>query len=273
MKLVIQIVSILIILSCNDNNLKRVGDEELINMIVENRMPNPEDIEIYNLSGNAITSDSLKSLEVTGKYFEDFYANKNGEIVRIVIRDKTSKDELLIARINKKLNESPALKTVDIDCEDKIDILQSVFDRDQEMRRGEKSIDPLIDHENLEIIVSFIEKCGMPTLDEVNDVQMAGIWAVLQHAPAEYQSKYISLLEESANKGDIKLSVIALMKDRALMYEGKPQIYGSQVSNGKLHELFEPEFVNQRRSEIGMEPIEEYLQRFGIEFNVEQQTK
>ena len=51
MKLVIQIISILIILSCNDSNLKKVGDEELINMIVENRMPNPEDIEIYNLSG------------------------------------------------------------------------------------------------------------------------------------------------------------------------------------------------------------------------------
>lgn len=273
MKLVIQIVFILIILSCNNSNLKKIADEELINMIVKNRMPNPEDIEIYNMSGNAITLDSLKSLEITGKYFEDFYANKNGEIVRIVIRDKTSKDELLIARINKKLNEAPELKPVDIDCDDKINILQTVFDRDQEMRRGENSIDPQIDHENLEIIVSFIEKCGMPTLNEVNDIQMAGIWAVLQHAPAEYQSKYISLLEESANKGDVKWSVIALMKDKALMYEGKPQIYGSQINNGELYELFEPEYVNQRRAKIGMEPIEEYLQRFDLEFNVEQQTK
>ena len=74
-------------------------------------------------------------------------------------------------------------------------------------------------------------------------------------------------------KGDIKWSVIALMKDRALMYEGKPQIYGSQVSNGELHELFEPEYVNQRRAKIGMEPIEEYLQRFELEFNIEQKIK
>ena len=268
-----QILSILLFLSCDDDNLKKIGEEELINRIVENRMPNPEDVEIYNLSGNSITLDSLKSLERTGRYFEDFYVNKNGEVVRIVIREKTPEDELLITKINKKFNEPRDLKTVDIDCEDKINILQSVFDKDQEMRRGENSIDPEIDHENLEIIVSFIEKCGMPTLEEVNDVQMAGIWAVLQHAPAAYQKKYIPLLEASANNGDIKWSIIALMRDRELMYEGKPQIYGSQVSDGELYKLFEPAYVNQRRAKIGMEPIEEYLQRFGIDFNVEQQKK
>ncbi len=45
MKLVIPIFLMLILLSCNDRNLKKVGEEELINMIVENRMPDPENNE------------------------------------------------------------------------------------------------------------------------------------------------------------------------------------------------------------------------------------
>ena len=66
---------------------------------------------------------------------------------------------------------------------------------------------------------------------------------------------------------------IALMKDRALMHEGKPQIYGSQIMNGKLYPLLEPEYVNQRREEVGLGPLEEYVQRFGLEFTVPQKRK
>ena len=57
------------------------------------------------------------------------------------------------------------------------------------------------------------------------------------------------------------------------MHDGLPQKYGSQVIGGKLYQLEDPEFVNQRRKEMGMEPLEEYLARFGIEFNVEQKSK
>jgi len=58
-----------------------------------------------------------------------------------------------------------------------------------------------------------------------------------------------------------------LMKDRMLMDEGKPQIYGSQIKNGKLYKLENPETVNERRKEMGLEPIEDYLKYFNIQFN------
>jgi len=271
-----QILNLLIIISlsgCKQDSLKLISDDELIRRIVENEMPKPEDVQIFDVQNNVISKDSLTTLESSGKYFEDFYVNEKGKIVKIVTRLKTAKDEELIAKINQKLNQPSALKSVEIDCTDKINILQHVFDRDQKMRQNGGQIDSKIDHENLEIVVSFLEKCGMPSLKEVNEIQMAGIWGVLQHAPPEYQSKYISLLEDAANKGDIKWNVIAMMKDRALMHEGKPQIYGSQVSNGKLYDLFEPEYVNQRRQKVDMEPLEVYLQKFDIEFKVTQKTK
>lgn len=273
MNRIILAILILTLIGCTEKKLKQIKESDLINRIINQEMPDPSTVKIVTKGGVEISLDSLKSLERTGEYFEDFYVDDKNEIIKIVVREKTEDDEKLINKINQKLNEGPEVKSVEVDCNDKVNILQEVFDRDQGMRRGENNIDPKIDHENLEIIVSFLEKCGMPTLEEVNDVQMAGIWGVLQHAPAKYQSKYIPLLEESAKKGDLKWSVIALMKDRALMHEGKPQIYGSQVRNGELYELFEPEYVDQRREEIGMGGLKEYLARFNIEFNVEQKRK
>ena len=51
------------------------------------------------------------------------------------------------------------------------------------------------------------------------------------------------------------------------MDEGKPQIYGSQIKGDKLYQLENPETVNQRRKEMGMGTIEDYLKNFNIEFN------
>lgn len=279
MNKLISLISTLIVLSfigCQQNSIEQISDDELVKRALENSIPEPDELQILNSLGDEISSDSLKVLIFSGEYFNDFYVDRNNKIVQIRVREKTKKDDELIAKINQKiveLEEARVLKTVHINCSDKVNILQNVFDRDQAMRTSTTKIDPEIDHENLEIIVSFLDKCGMPTLQEVNEVQMAGIWSVLQHAPNKYQRRYIPLLEESAAKGDIKWSVIALMKDRALMYEGKPQLYGSQVIGGELYTLFEPEYVNQRRSEMDMEPIEEYLQRMDIQFNIEQKRK
>ena len=72
---------------------------------------------------------------------------------------------------------------------------------------------------------------------------------------------------------------MALMEDRILMGEGEPQIYGSQLRgsgpNGEfeLWKIKDPEYVNQRRAEVGLGPLEEYVARWGVEFNVPQKQK
>ena len=63
-----------------------------------------------------------------------------------------------------------------------------------------------------------------------------------------------------------------MMEDIILMNAGKPQIYGTQVSSISgspwvLYELAKPEFVNKRREKVGLGPIEDYLKKFGIDFN------
>jgi hypothetical protein len=123
------------------------------------------------------------------------------------------------------------------------------------------------DHRNQELVISIIEKCGMPTLKEVSKTQMDGIWLALQHTDRKHRKKYFPQIEAAVKNGDLSKEQYALMKDRILMDEGKPQIYGSQIQDGKLYKLESPETVNERRKEMGMEPIEKYLWQFNIKYS------
>ena len=97
---------------------------------------------------------------------------------------------------------------------------------------------------------------------------MHTVFMPLQHnTDNKYRIKYFPLIEKSVKNGDLSKEQYALMKDRMLMDEGKPQIFGSQIKNGKLYDLESPENVNKRRQEMGLEPIEDYLKRFGVSYD------
>ncbi|SIT02622.1 DUF6624 domain-containing protein [Belliella pelovolcani] len=157
---------------------------------------------------------------------------------------------------------------VEVDCNMMSEILSEVYISDQKIRRENNLIKyAKEDHRNQELIISIIEKCGMPTLNEVNQQQMNAIWLGLQHTENKFRVKYFPLIEKAVKNGDLSKEQYALMKDRILMDEGKPQMYGSQLKNGKLYKLDAPETVNARRQEMGLEPLEDYLKRFDISFD------
>ncbi|UCA57739.1 hypothetical protein KB553_11760 [Chryseobacterium rhizoplanae] len=157
---------------------------------------------------------------------------------------------------------------IEVDCSKKNQILSEVLESDQRIRKSNELIKyAKEDHRNQELVISIIEKCGMPTLKEVGQKQMDAIWLGLQHSTKEIRIKYFPYVEKAVKNGDLSKQQYALMKDRILMDEGNPQIYGSQIENGKLYKLENPETVNERRKEMGMEPIEDYLKNFNIQFN------
>ena len=157
---------------------------------------------------------------------------------------------------------------IEVDCSKKLQILSEVLESDQRIRKANEPIKyAKEDHRNQELVISIIEKCGMPTLKEVGQRRMDAVWLGLQHSTEEIRKKYFPQIEKAVKNGDLSTSQYALMKDRMLMDEGKPQIYGSQIENGKLYKLENPETVNERRKKMGMEPIEDYLKNFNIQFN------
>ena len=115
----------------------------------------------------------------------------------------------------------------------------------------------------------IIDRYGWLGANEVGDLANQSLWLVIQHAPIEIQEKYLPYLRESVEKGESEGWYLAFLEDRILMRNGEKQIYGSQSTfnkeTGKFHiyPIRDPENVNEKRNEIGLEPIEEYAEKNG----------
>jgi hypothetical protein len=256
------------------NDLTKLSDSEIIEKAKNKDFPDIETVVYKTDKGEIISIDTLQANYDVTEWTADWYADNNGNVKEFVLRKATEKDKILQQKIKEAVEYQPPIELVDIDCDNVQEILQNVFDSDQGMRTNGGEINPITDRENLTTVISLIERCGMPTLKEVTDVQMSAIWVVFQHGDNANRKKYLPLLEKSAKNRDLKATQIAMMKDRTLMNDGEPQVYGTQVTkNGDkwiLYNLENPETVNKRRAEMGFEPLQDYLKRWDIEFNVKQ---
>lgn len=128
-------------------------------------------------------------------------------------------------------------------------------------------------------VIQIVEERGWVGISLVGGQANMTLWLVIQHAPLEIQEKYLPLLRASVKNSESSGNHLALLEDRIQMRNGKPQIFGSQIvpdeSTGKqvVYEILDPEYVNQRRKEVGLGPIEDYLKRWGIEWTVVQKVK
>lgn len=134
------------------------------------------------------------------------------------------------------------------------------------------------DRENEAEISKILDEKGWPGRSLVGGKANTATYLVIQHAPLEMQEKYLLMFKESVKKEESQANHFALLQDRVLKQNNKPQIYGSQVTRDKdsdwyFYEIKDPEYVNQRRKEIGLSPIEEYAKQYGIKWTIEQKEK
>lgn len=190
------------------------------------------------------------------------------------------KEETKESNLTKIQNESFVERIIPhpINCFDLPNILDKVRKRDQQNRSNEILLE--IDRKNLEIVVSILETCGMPTLKQVERKHLTTIWLVLQHGDHYHRKKYFPYIEKAIKDEELPKSCYALMKDRILVSEGKPQLFGTQIGSlidheKKLivHEIEDPEYVDQRRAEMGLGPINEYLAMWETSLDVEQKRR
>lgn len=124
------------------------------------------------------------------------------------------------------------------------------------------------DEENKKLVVEILEKRGWPGKSLVGQQASQAVFLVIQHADKATMEKYLPLLREAAAKGEASKSSLALMEDRVRMYNGQPQLYGSQMRMNpetKKYELYQVEDeanLDKRRAEMGLGPISEYLKLF-----------
>ncbi|MDO7848054.1 energy transducer TonB [Hymenobacter sp. M29] len=117
---------------------------------------------------------------------------------------------------------------------------------------------------------SLITRYGYPGRSLVGEYQKSAAFLVLQHDPDE---KYLPLLTAAADKKELAWSSVAIFVDRIKKGRGEPQVYGSQFQGEvdghyQLQPIEDEPNVNVRRARVGLDPLEEYLQRWGIAYQV-----
>jgi uncharacterized membrane protein YphA (DoxX/SURF4 family)/peroxiredoxin len=121
----------------------------------------------------------------------------------------------------------------------------------------------VIDSSNMAFVENYFITKGYPGKSVVGEESSLAAWYVLQHNPDKIPA-YLPLIKKAAAAGEISMRSAAMMEDRYLMNEGKPQIYGTQGmtyndTGSFIWPIEDPKTVNQRRAEVGYDQtIEEY---------------
>lgn len=117
---------------------------------------------------------------------------------------------------------------------------------------------------NAKILDEIIDAIGYPTVDKVGKEASEAAWLVIQHSigQPDFMKKCVKLLEVAVSENKANSRNLAYLTDRVAVFEGKPQLYGTQFDWDENEELNPNDFddlikVNQRRKSIGLNSIEE----------------
>jgi hypothetical protein len=121
-------------------------------------------------------------------------------------------------------------------------------------------------------LLAIIREHGWPTRTMVADNGAHAAWLVVQHMPIDDQTRLLPRLQAAVAAGEAQPGDGAMLQDRVLTRSKKPQIYGSQLSISPtggaptLDPIENEACVDVRRKSVGLEPLAEYLKRFGIAY-------
>lgn len=121
---------------------------------------------------------------------------------------------------------------------------------------------------NARRLVEIYEEYGWPGKGLVGEDGAEAAWIIFQHNIGEPEMfrRFLPILENEAEKREIEPSWYAKTVDRIRVFEGKPQIYGTNFDwdeGGNLSPwpIENPETVNNRRKKVGLPPIKEDIAR------------
>nr|WP_298998335.1 DUF6624 domain-containing protein [uncultured Allomuricauda sp.] len=129
-------------------------------------------------------------------------------------------------------------------------------------------------------VKKILDKYGWPNKELIGERGSLTISNVIQHSENETREKYLPLMRRAVKEKKLEPSLLARAEDRIATENGELQIYGGQMKfypetkSFNVWPVFDPENLDKRRAEIGLEPIAEFLKtRFDFEWNLEEQIK
>lgn len=127
-----------------------------------------------------------------------------------------------------------------------------------------------IDDANIKRLGEIVERNGWPKRSVLGWKAASAAFAVVQHGSLADQQRFLPLVREAAANGEALPRNLAVLEDRILVREGKPQIYGSQIAvdpvtqKHSFHAIDDEANVDRRRAAVGLDPLVEYAKRLGF---------
>ena len=149
------------------------------------------------------------------------------------------------------LDELIAMKQRDID-------IRSRLVREGRLYEGYADEMQQVHRENAHRLNELISHYGWPTISLVGLEGCRAAWLIAQHSNCtpDLQRKFLALLSEAAENGEVPKSQVAFLTDRIRFNENKPQVYGTVLDWGEKGGLScvveDPANLDARRQEMGL---------------------
>jgi hypothetical protein len=143
--------------------------------------------------------------------------------------------------------------------------LLDMMEADQAERTGESTANG--DGSRTDRLREIIDEHGWPTFDMVGREGATAAWLIAQHADfdVDFQAEVLGLMHAALEAGQADPTEVAYLEDRVAVNRGEPQRYGTQVRcRGGRPEpatpLVDPEAVDARRADVGLDPLADYFE-------------
>ena len=126
---------------------------------------------------------------------------------------------------------------------------------------------------NLIKVRRILDEHGWLGQEQIGVQRNGTLFLVIQHSDLPTQEKYLPLMRQAVQDGKAQANQLALLEDRVALRQGKKQIYGSQIiqdmnGNYSISPIEDEANVNKRRAAVGLQPLEEYVKRWGIDYKL-----
>lgn len=133
-----------------------------------------------------------------------------------------------------------------------------------------------VDTGNLPRIKQIDATQGFPTPIQVGNDGVQAAFILAQHAESDpaFQAHVLDELKSRPDQGGVGAQDYALLADRVLLAQHKPQLYGSQFaltdgnSRMQLKPMEDPANVDKRRAAIGLPPLADYACMLRMSYQV-----
>jgi hypothetical protein len=117
-------------------------------------------------------------------------------------------------------------------------------------------------------LAEIMAEHGWPAPALVGPEASRAAWLIAQHADRQLdvQRRALALMDEAVEAGDVSVAQLAFLRDRTYVNEGREQVYGTQIAGVRdgapvPWPCADPERMDERRAETGIEPFAVYTAR------------